>query len=303
MFTRRSFSLTAVVLLSLTVVPEAFARHAWNKYHWGRTSNPFTIKLGNTTTTSYWSSLLSEASVDWSKSTLLDTTVVSSNGTAPGTCAPTTGRVEVCNANYGDTGWLGVAQIWTSSGTHIAKGAAKMNDYYHNTAPYNSTAWRDLVMCQEVGHTFGLGHQDETHGNVNLGSCMDYTNDPDGGAGGASETDPANLAPNKHDYDQLIEIYKHTDAINTISLVFDDQVEALSRPSTIEEILFDANNFGTPLAFDGEGRPNVFKLVLNPGTDHGDDDHHDIDGEYAVITHVFWLPRDPAERGRPLRQK
>jgi hypothetical protein len=33
-------------------------------------------------------------------------------------------------------------------------------------------------MCQEVGHTFGLDHQDENFNNTNLGTCMDYTNDP-----------------------------------------------------------------------------------------------------------------------------
>ena len=55
-----------------------------------------------------------------------------------------------------------------------------MNDSYFNTAKYNTPAWRRLVMCQEVTHDFGLDHQDEIFNNANLGSCMDYTNDPDG---------------------------------------------------------------------------------------------------------------------------
>ncbi len=33
-------------------------------------------------------------------------------------------------------------------------------------------------MCQEIGHDFGLDHQDENFNNPNLGTCMDYTNDP-----------------------------------------------------------------------------------------------------------------------------
>lgn len=37
---------------------------------------------------------------------------------------------------------------------------------------------RCLVTCQEVGHTFGLDHRDENFDNGNLGTCMDYTNDP-----------------------------------------------------------------------------------------------------------------------------
>ena len=71
-------------------------------------------------------------------------------------------------------------------------------------------------MCQEVGHTLGLDHQDETRDNRNLGSCMDYTNDPDGGAGGASATDPSNEHPNQHDYNQLVTIYSHTDLRTTV---------------------------------------------------------------------------------------
>jgi hypothetical protein len=124
--------------------------------------------------------------------------------------------VEVCNASYGRNGWLGVAQIWIS-GSHITKGIVKVNDTYFSMSAYNSAAWRQFVMCQEIGHTFGLGHTDETHNNPNQGTCMDYTNDPDGGAGGASPDDPNNQHPNSHDYGQLETIYGgHTDSINTV---------------------------------------------------------------------------------------
>src|SRR6266540_1791449 len=51
------------------------ANHSWGGYHWARTSNPFTVKLGDNVS-STWDSALSTASSDWSKSTVLDTTVV-----------------------------------------------------------------------------------------------------------------------------------------------------------------------------------------------------------------------------------
>ena len=51
-------------------------------------------------------------------------------------------------------------------------------------------------MCQEIGHDFGLNHQDVDFTNYNLGSCMDYTNSPD-----------SNQKPNQHDYYQLELIY------------------------------------------------------------------------------------------------
>jgi hypothetical protein len=60
-------------------------------------------------------------------------------------------------------------------------------------------------MCQEIAHDFGLNHQDENFNNTNLGSCMDYTNDPDGGGAYG----PSNEHPNSHDFEQLALIYAH----------------------------------------------------------------------------------------------
>src|SRR5262249_33302525 len=124
------------------------------------------------------------ASLDWSASAVLDTTVAVGQATRSSItkfdCSPTSGRVEVCNANYKNNGWLGLASIW-ATGPHITQGTVKLNDYYFNQSKYNTSAWRQFVMCQEIGHTFGLDHADTTFGNVNLGTCMDYTNDPDGG--------------------------------------------------------------------------------------------------------------------------
>ncbi|MGH3734956.1 MAG: hypothetical protein ACRDT6_04955 [Micromonosporaceae bacterium] len=73
-----------------------------------------------------------------------------------------------------------------------------MNDTYLGSA---EAAKRLGVMCQEVGHDFGLGHQDENFTNPNLGTCMDYTNDWS-----------TNQHPNQHDYDQLAAIYGHNDS-------------------------------------------------------------------------------------------
>jgi hypothetical protein len=179
----------------------------------GRTSNPFTLKLGDNVS-STWDSYLGTTSADWTKSTVLNTTVVPSQKNRA-TCRPTSGRVEVCNYTYGANGWLGLAQIWIS-GKHIVQGTTKVNDTYFNRARYNTRAWRNLVMCQEVGHTLGLDHQDEINDNPNLGTCMDYTNDPNGGTGGASATDPSNEHPNQHDYDQLVAIYAHPDNTTTV---------------------------------------------------------------------------------------
>jgi hypothetical protein len=196
----------AVALATLALSSPASANHSWGNYHWARTSNPFTLKLGDNVT-SAWDSYLSAASSDWTQSTVLNTTIVAGS-TNPKNCKATTGMVQVCNSTYGNNGWLGIAGISVTGGTHITAGYVKLNDTYFNTPTYNTPAWRQLVTCQEVGHTFGLDHQDENFNNANLGTCMDYTSNPAG--------PPSNLHPNAHDYDQLVAIYSHLDSTTTV---------------------------------------------------------------------------------------
>jgi hypothetical protein len=183
----------------------AQANHSWNGYHWARTSNPFTVELDNNVT-SAWTSYLSTASADWTASSVLNTTILSGSFGSRTSCSPATGHVEVCNASYGANGWLGLASI-SVSGTHITRGSVKVNDTYFAQATYNTPAYRRLVMCQEVGHTFGLAHQDENQTNPNIGTCMDYTRNPAG--------PPSNEHPNAHDYAELESIYSHADGFAT----------------------------------------------------------------------------------------
>jgi len=168
--------------------------HAWSTYKWNKPSGSELQVQLNENLSGNWEPYLAVASSDWNVSSVLETTVV--QGTkSPKRCQPTLGKVEVCNASYGKNGWLGIAQIWLSGG-YIVQGTVKLNDSYFNTTTYGTPPYRHLVMCQEVGHTFGLGHQDENQTNPNLGSCMDYSNHPAG-----------NEHPNAHDYAQLETIY------------------------------------------------------------------------------------------------
>jgi hypothetical protein len=196
-----------VALLSVFALPGiTTANHSWGGYHWARTANPFTLSLGDNVS-SAWDGYLSTTSSDWTQSVVLNTTIVPGKA-KPRNCRPTAGRVEVCSATYGYTGWLGVAQIWVTGGVHITQGTVKVNDSYFSSPIYNTSAWRNMVMCQEVGHTLGLDHQDTNFSNANLGTCMDYTSNPSG--------PPSNEHPNQHDYDELVTIYGHTDATTTI---------------------------------------------------------------------------------------
>jgi hypothetical protein len=204
---KRLIPIVVVLLVAVAlIVPSTFAgntntnttknhSHSWGGYHWARTSNPISIKLGDNVT-SAWDSYLVAANADWNSSSVLNTSLVAGGTTSR--CRPTAGRGEVCNSKYGSNGWLGLAQIWLSGG-HISQGTAKMNDTYFAMAAYNTPAERAHVMCQEVGHIFGLGHQDES--GASLKTCMDYADDS-----------TYSQHPNAHDYAMLESIYSHLDS-------------------------------------------------------------------------------------------
>lgn len=186
----------ALVLFSGSAV---LADHAWGPYHWERSGNPLNLDIRSNLTA--YGGNLDAALIDWDRSTVLSFPPVST-GAGLDKCGAVNGRVEVCNDAYGYRrgGWLGVATIWADGG-HIVKATVQLNDtFLGDGAPYSSNAWRQMVMCQEIGHTFGLDHQDEDFYNANLDTCMDYTNRPD-----------SNQDPNAHDYQMLEGIYGHPD--------------------------------------------------------------------------------------------
>ena len=205
MRTRLLAAATAAALTVLMLPGVALASHSWGNYHWARTANPFTVELDNNVT-SAWTSYLSTASADWTASSVLNTTIINGSFGSRSSCTPASGHVEVCNGAYGNNGWLGIASI-SISGSHITSSYVKVNDTYFSQPTYNTAPYRRLVMCQEVGHAFGLGHVDENQTNPNQGTCMDYTRDPDG--------PPSNEHPNSHDFSQLQTIYAHTDSFST----------------------------------------------------------------------------------------
>jgi hypothetical protein len=207
MRSRIVLAVAAIGVIAAISAPAAFATHSWNGYHWARTANPFTVKLGDNVS-GLWDGMLATASSDWSQSNVLDTTIVAGS-TRPKPCKATLGRVEVCSASYGNTGWLGVATIWLQTGGHIVQGTVKNNDYYFGSSSYqyNNTAEMQHVICQEIGHTFGLDHQSETGQSLN--TCMDYYHN-------TSASDTKSTHPNSHDYQELGIIYAHLDSSTTV---------------------------------------------------------------------------------------
>ena len=245
---------TVVVIGTLAGISTLFASHSWGNYHWARTSDRFTLKTGDNVDAG-WERYLDEAIADWNHSTVLTLQKVT-GGSNPRNCRPTSGRIEVCNARYGQNGWLGVAQIW-ASGSHITQAVSKLNDTYFETDKYNKPEWRRLVMCQEIAHDFGLDHQDEAFDNPNLGSCMDYTSNPLG--------PPSNEHPNRHDYDQIETIYSHSDSTTTVGQTTGHGAAASQ---------MDRGQFGRLVRSTNNGRTELYVL--------------DLGNRERVFTHVIW---------------
>ena len=255
----------------------AAADHQWGNYHWARSSNPLQLSIERQLT-SNWVTHFNTAVGDWDVSTVLALTAATQNaGVSPKQCSPLSGKVLVCNDAYGLRGWLGIASIW-ANGDHITQGTTKVNDSYFNTATYNTAAWRLMVMCQEIGHDFGLDHQDDNFDNANLGTCMDYTSDPS-----------TNQRPNTHDYNQLETMYSHLDGAGgggggTCNPRSPKCNSGQSDAFTFREVgkpapsasSVSSADWGRAIAFDGAGRPDTFLLDLGNGR--------------SKITHVFWVP-------------
>lgn len=270
----KTSALIGLLLLGASFTTKVFANNSWGKYHWDKstadsTSNP--LVLGDNLSSS-WDSSLTDASSDWNLSVLKNQV---SSGTSNASCDPTYGQVEVCNSAYGNNGWLGIASIWATRGksNHIVQGVVKLNDTYFNTSQYNTQAWKNLVMCQEVGHTFGLDHQDENFSNVNLGTCMDYTNDPDGSL--YDQLD--NQHPNQHDLDELKEIYAHLNSPGSGGGSGGGGGKGNGKKPSNVGATIDLNNpadWGKAVKQDAQGRNSLYERELPNGQ--------------VVITHVLW---------------
>ena len=282
---RRLVLLAAGSLAGLATVHPAIATHSWGNNHWSRVTT-LAIPLDDNVGPS-WDSFLRSSATDWSAAAQIDA-VVTAGRSSPATCAPVYGRVEVCNASYGNNGWLGLGQVWTSGG-HIVQGTARLNDTYFSQPQYNTQSWRRSVMCQEIGHTFGLDHQDVNTGNLNLGSCMDYSQDPSGTRGTNGTLN--NEKPNAHDFSQLSMIYTHLDTSQLSSTRASGTNQSVSRPQGREAALLGRplgqvrSEWGRAVAADARGRPRLFVRDLGDGLE--------------VTTFVLWTEEAEPGHGDP----
>lgn len=196
----RKLLLASFAVALVVVMTSAQANHSWANYHWARTSNPFNVRIVDSVV-GPWNSLLQSVSSDWGAASVFNTSV--GNGKdrqiARLACRPIDRKIHVCNANYGPNLWFGQATVYLSNG-HITRAITQLNDFYF-TGTYGNNVARRHVLCQEIGHDFGLDH---VHG---TGSCMDDDN--------GTLNNTSYQRPNSHDYAQLSTIYSHLDGFNS----------------------------------------------------------------------------------------
>ncbi len=175
----RNLLVAAVTFAALlTVVAVASADHSWSVYHWPSDS-------------------LSPTVVDKTSSSLYDVPL----GVAEWANLGTPIQPIPTDANKGNItvreafsqSWLGLARIFIDENGHITKGEVKLNTQYldfYEANGYPSIA--DHVLCQEIGHVLGLGHNRD---------------DPDTCMNDQAFIGPGLTSPNAHDTDQLNLIY------------------------------------------------------------------------------------------------
>jgi hypothetical protein len=268
----------AVILLALFALTPAriTATHNWGGgaygYHWQRTSAAIRYIPIRRFHSAVWLTRFATAYARWRSAAMTKVRpVLAATGGPRNPCPFAVNQITSCDGSYGNTGWLGLASISYYIATkHIVTGTSKVNNTYFNLAQYNTIPWRQLVICQEIGHNFGLGHVNVTYNTPNTGSCMDYTNDPDGGPGGVSPTDPNNMYPNAHDYALINSKHNHVGAAMILP-GFDSEED--EQTPTITELpaavaAFDPvklSELGTLMAIGDGGRTEVYQKDFGNG--------------------------------------
>lgn len=271
----RVAALAAVSAAVVVVATPALGFHRWSTYHWQKGNDGLVKPPVVTKITSIWQSYVNTAVIDWNKSSVIESPgPTAASGVNAKTCRAQAGKILVCNAKYGQNGWLGIASIWLSGG-HITQGTTKLNDTYFNMARYNTPAWRAAVTCQEIGHDYGLGHQDEDFNTDATNSCMEYTAIPEG-----------NEHPDAHDYGELDNvIYAHSHSTFT-AVSPSGPGNSGSTPASLDGAMPGDGpaEWGRPIHRDAQGRPDVFVQDLGNGR--------------KKITHVLWAIGEGPKGGR-----
>ncbi len=171
--------------------------------HWPSPTRPVKISVEDNLSPVY-SQFLPRALRDWNQATPI---VVTRNGSD-------SIQVPIVNCDFGQTDWVGVTVV-NLNGGKIVDAPVYINDHWMKTSFYDNDVQRQYVVTHELGHAFGLDHQDVEFCNPNLGSVMDYTYSILGGtkpcgSGADVNFGVSNEHPNGKDMSALTNAYSVT---------------------------------------------------------------------------------------------
>lgn len=148
----RKFVVLFAAVALLLQAGTALADNQWGNNHWASDN------LAMTVSDSGFDGVATSNMLDeWRTGNPLDPQFISSG---KGDIVVTTGNGKL---------WFGRAQIWIDGSGHTTKGQVKMNTRLLAQYGYGQTATAH-VLCQELGHVFGLTHTDAQ-------SCMNDNTD------------------------------------------------------------------------------------------------------------------------------
>lgn len=131
------------------------AVHRWKSWHWDKSSIGTWVQSNRPFATQ-----ARQARDDWHSMTDISLPLRSSHT-----------DISVYAANYGDTGWSGLASVEDNGWDwhcwwycRIVHGHARVNTFFAG----GNTWFARGIHCQEIGHLFGLDHNDR-------GGCMGLT--------------------------------------------------------------------------------------------------------------------------------
>jgi len=162
------------------------------KNTWAHQGQGLNLEVQNALTQD-WYPILEKVLRDWSDQSPETLNLTIREVASDAECKFVPGVLKVCNANYGATGWRGINQILVDEFNNLTSSVAKMNEHYLLNL---GDGIKQYTMCHEIGHGWGLGHQDQDFNNVDSGSCMDYVMDPEN-----------NQHPNAKDFAILRQVY------------------------------------------------------------------------------------------------
>jgi hypothetical protein len=128
--------------------PENASAHWWGNWHWNRSGSAFGIGIQNSCA---YSAECDAAISDINRNLAPVWLVRRGYHTS----------ISVYDGYFGKTGWGGLAQLTSVSGSHIVHAHSMFNRSY----PPSSRLYVQGVQCQEIGHTIGLDHS-------NTSDCM-----------------------------------------------------------------------------------------------------------------------------------